>query len=400
MDYGLFDADQHYYEAEDCLTRYASKRMQAMKSVRWLTEGDGKRRRLVIADKLTTVIGNPTFDPIARPGAFHETLKKLQAGEDRTTTAAAYGELVPIDPCYRDRDVRLKRMDEQGVERALLFPTLGVTLEGYADHDPELLYDLMHAFNLWLEDDWGFAYRDRIYAVPYIPMMDVERSVAELESLLDRGARAITLRPGPAYGRSPADPYFDPFWARVNEAGVLVTFHAYEGPSLQSRAFRDLWAAPSQGQRMEDIILERAIASSDVQAMETFVALVLHNLFGRFPKIRVAAVELGSGWVPFALSRLDHAGGLLSRQIKAFGTTLGDLPSEIFKRHVWVSPWPEEDVPGLTGLIGVDRVIMGSDWPHAEGNVQPGDYASGLASLDDASKRRIMRENALDLVLQ
>jgi predicted TIM-barrel fold metal-dependent hydrolase len=325
-------------------------------------------------------------------------LKKLQAGEDRTTTAAAYGELQPIDPCYRDRNARLRRMDQQGVERALLFPTLGVTLEGYADHDPELLYDLMHGFNRWLEEDWGFAYRDRLYAVPYVPIMDAERSIAELDSLLERGARAITLRPGPCYGRSPADPYFDAFWARVNEAGILVTYHAYEGPSLQSRAFGELWARRGGSRRMEDVILERAIASSDIQAMETFVALVLHNLFGRFPNIRVASVELGSGWVPFALSRLDHAGGLLSRQVKAFGTTLDDKPSEIFKRHVWVSPWPEEDVPGLTGLIGVDRVIMGSDWPHAEGNVAPADYVAGLRGLEPASVKRIMRENALELV--
>lgn len=398
MDFGIFDADQHYYEAEDCLTRHASTRMQTMKAVRWITEADGKRRRLVIDERITGVIGNPTFDPVARPGAFHETLKRLKAGEDRTNSAAVYGDLVPIDPSYRDREVRLQRMDEQGVERALLFPTLGVILEGYADHDPQLLYDLFHSFNLWLEEDWGFAWRDRIYAVPYIPMLDVERSVAELESVLKLGAKAITLRPGPCYGRSPADPYFDPFWARVNEAGILVTFHAYEGPSLQSRAFEQMWAAPNRSRRMEDIILERAIASSDVQAMETFVALVLHNLFGRFPNIRVAAVELGSGWVPWALSRLDHAGAMLSRQIKAFGTTLDGTPSEIFKEKIWVSPWPEEDVPGLTGLIGVDRVIMGSDWPHAEGNAAPADYLEGLSGLDDVSIKRIMRENALELV--
>jgi len=398
MDFGIFDADQHYYEAEDCLTRHATGRMRGMKAVRWMTEVDGRRRRLIIDNRITTIIGNPTFDPIARPGAFHETLKNLHAGQDRTNTASAYGELVPIDPCYRDRDVRLKRMDEQGVERAFLFPTLGVTLEGYADHDPELLYDMMHSFNLWLEEDWGFSWKDRLYAAPYIPMMDVDKSVAELESLLQRGAKVITLRPGPCYGRSPADPYFDPFWARVNEAGILVTYHAYEGPSLQSRVFANLWAGPSGGRRMEDIILERSIASSDMQAMETFIALVLHNLFGRFPRLRVAAIELGSGWVPFALNRLDHAGGMLNRQVTAFGTTLNDVPSEIFKRHVWVSPWPEEDVPGLSGLIGIDKVIMGSDWPHAEGNVQPADYVAGLKGLDGATQKRIMRENALELV--
>jgi predicted TIM-barrel fold metal-dependent hydrolase len=395
MSFRVFDADQHYYEAEDCLTRYASKRMQAMKSLRWLTEADGKRRRLIIADKITTTIGNPTFDPVTKPGAFHETMKNLKPGEDRSV---AYGELFPIDPCYRDRDVRLRKMDEQGVDRALLFPTLGVVLEGYADHDPELLYDMMHGFNRWLQDDWGYAYQERLYAVPYIPMMDVERSVAELEFLLKEGARAITLRPGPCYGRSPADPYFDPFWARVNEAGILVTYHAYDGPSIENRSFISKWAAPSMGKHMEDMTLEMALVGSDVQAMQTFVALVLHNLFGRFPNIRVAAIELGSGWVPFALSRLDHAGGMLSRRIKAFGDVLSDAPSEIFKRHVWVSPWPEENVPRLVDMIGVGKVLMGSDWPHAEGNASPLDYVEGLTGLDAQSISRIMYDNALELL--
>ena len=225
MDYGLFDADQHYYEAEDCLTRYASKRMQAMKSVRWLTEGDGKRRRLVIADKLTTVIGNPTFDPIARPGAFHETLKKLQAGEDRTTTAAAYGELVPIDPCYRDRDVRLKRMDEQGVERALLFPTLGVTLEGYADHDPELLYDLMHAFNLWLEDDWGYDYQGRLLAAPMISLADPAAAAAEVDRVL-----TAALDHGATLAQEPHHPPHGGRSAAVRDAeGNLWNIDSYPG---------------------------------------------------------------------------------------------------------------------------------------------------------------------------
>ena len=71
MDFGIFDADQHYYEAEDCLTRHATGRMRGMKAVRWMTEVDGRRRRLIIDNRITTIIGNPTFDPIARPGAFH-----------------------------------------------------------------------------------------------------------------------------------------------------------------------------------------------------------------------------------------------------------------------------------------------------------------------------------------
>jgi len=70
----------------------------------------------------------------------------------------------------------------------------------------------------------------------------------------------------------------------------------------------------------------------------------------------------------------------------------------VVKQHVWVSPFPEEDVVGLAGLIGADRVLMGSDWPHPEGNHYPAEYVSCIESLNDDSIRRIMRENALELV--
>jgi predicted TIM-barrel fold metal-dependent hydrolase len=396
VDFKIFDADNHYYEAEDAFTRYATERMARERYVRWLTEADGKRRRLFFGGHEANVIGNPTFNPITRPGAYHETLKNLELSQDRT--AAAYGELVPIDPAYRNREARLTTMDKQGVEKILLFPTLGVTIEGFVSDDADMLYQCFHAFNRWLDDDWGFAYLDRIYAAPYISLLDVDRAVAELEWVLEQGARLITLRPGPAYGRSPADPHFDPFWARVNEAGVLVTFHALEGPSTYTETFRRLWAAPPQRWSQENAILERVVAGLDYAIMDTISALILHNLFGRFPKLRVASVELGASWVPFLLRRLDHAGGLVDRRITAFGQTLSGRPSEIFRQHVWVSPFPEEDIPALTEKIGVGQVLMGSDWPHAEGTPEPADYVQALQKFDAASVKRIMRDNALGLI--
>jgi predicted TIM-barrel fold metal-dependent hydrolase len=396
MDFGIFDADEHYYEAEDCFTRFAGKRMQAERTVRWLTEADGKRRRLMIAGQEANVIGNPTFNPVARPGVYHETLKTLEVSKDRS--AEAYGALEPLPATYRDRNLRLAAMDAQGVDKTLLFPTLGVTIEGYLSHDVELLYEAFHAFNQWVDEDWGFAWRERIFAAPYLIMMDVDRLVAELEWALSRGARVITLRPGPAYGRSPADPCFDPFWARVNEAGVLVAYHAYEGPSLQTEAHDRLWAAPPAPRRPEDRLLRNALCGVDTAIMDTLTALVLHGLFSRFPKLRVATIELGSGWVPYLMRRLDHAGGLINRRITAFGHTLPVRPSEVFREKVWVSPFPEEDIAELARAIGVEHVLMGSDWPHAEGTRQPLDYARGLEGFDAPSRRRIMRDNTLGLV--
>jgi predicted TIM-barrel fold metal-dependent hydrolase len=396
MDKSIFDADQHYYEAEDCFTRYASERMRREKYIRWVTEADGKRRRLFVGGREANVIGNPTFDPITAPGIYHETLKKLEVGKDRS--ADAYGKLEPIRPAYRDKTVRLGVMDEQGVDKTLMFPTLGVTIEGFVNDDVGMLYDSFHAFNRWVEDDWGFAYRDRIFAAPYLSMLDLGRAIEELEWVIRQGARLITIRPGPAYGRSPADPYFDPFWARVEEAGVLVTYHAFEGPSEVGEAYYRLWAAAPQPRLREHAMLKGVIAGTDDAIMDTLSALILHNLFGRFPRLRVATIEMGASWVAYLLRRIDHAGGLINRKIPAFGGTLSDKPSEIFKRHVWVAPFPEEDVPALARLIGTDHVLMGSDWPHAESIPHPREYINCLQGLDAVAIEHIMRDNIRQLI--
>jgi predicted TIM-barrel fold metal-dependent hydrolase len=397
VDYELFDADNHYYEAEDCFTRHGDESVQ--KFVRWVSEG--KRRHLLFGDVRQTMVPNPTFNPITRPGAFHDRLKDLAEGGERGTPdmkdLSRYGALEPLPAYYQDRDARLRVMDDQHLERAFLFPTLAVGIEGLNPTEVGMTYKVFRAFNEWLDDDWGFEYEDRLYSAPAIPVLDPELATVELDRVLARGARLIALRPGPANGRSPADPVWDPFWARLQEADVPAAYHAYGGLDAYGDAFRLLWQRNGVGDRAYESNLQQAWVG-DRPMLDTALALVLGNVFGRFPHLKVLSVELGCAWVPYCMHVLDHSGGLLDRHIKAFGATVQERPSEIFKRHFWVSPFPEEDIAGLTDLIGADKVLFGSDWPHAEGTPQPADYANYLEELDPDHARAILRDNALALV--
>jgi predicted TIM-barrel fold metal-dependent hydrolase len=395
MEYKLFDADNHYYEAEDAFTRYGDERVK--KFVRWVSEG--KKRHLMFGNRLNTGVPNPTFNPIARPGAFHERLKELQEGGDRvrTTVPRFYGELEPLPNAYRDREERLRVMDEQGVEKNFLFPTLGDCVEHLMNDNVPMAYAVFHAFNEWLDEDWGYHYEDRLFAPPYIPMLDPELAAKELDFVLSRGARVVSIRPGPAAGRSPADPVWDPFWARMNESSTLAAYHAFGGPTVYGDAFRSMWGAQPVSDPQYQATLEGALVA-DRGILDTTMALVLGNLFGRFPNVKMASIEMGCKWVPYALETLDHSGGLLERRVEAFGTSLDMKPSEVFKERVYVSPFPEEDVIGLTELIGVDHVLFGSDWPHPEGNIAPVDYVECIQKLAPTDVKRIMRDNALALV--
>jgi predicted TIM-barrel fold metal-dependent hydrolase len=395
MDYKIFDADNHYYEADDAFTRFGDEKVK--RHIRWMA--DGKRRHLFFGDRKSTGVPNPTFNPISRPGAFHDHLKILEQGHrPGANSVARYGELEPLTPVYREREPRLATMNSQNVEKVLMFPTLGPCVEHLMHDDVDMMYRVFRAFNEWLDADWGFHYEDRLYAIPVIPMLDVDRAVTELEFVLDRGARAVCLRPGPLYGRSPADPYFDPFYARINEAGILQTYHAIGGQSPYDDMFEASYCRPGVDDKGYLATLRQALFPGERPIMDTLMALILGNFFGRFPNIKVASVEMGCTWVPYFLHSLDHAGGMLDRRIEAFGQTLDVKPSEVFKEKVWVSPFPEEDVVGLARLIGADHVLMGSDWPHPEGNHVPEEYLECILELDDKSQRQIMRDNALDLI--
>ncbi|GLW98882.1 amidohydrolase family protein [Microtetraspora sp. NBRC 16547] len=401
MDYQLFDADNHYYEVEDAFTRYGDDEVKRF--VRWVSEG--KRRHILFGNAMQTLVPNPTFNPITKPGAFHARLKELESGGGARGSAAVgmndksrYGVLEQLPPHYQERDARLKVMDEQGLAGAFLFPTLGVGVEGLNADNIRMTYKAFRAFNQWVEEDWGFAYQNRLYSAPAIPVLDPVEATKELELVLSRGARIVVLRPGPANGRSPADPVWDPFWSLLNDSGAPVAYHTYGGGDAYDAAFKMLWQRYGQGDPAYENNLRYSLFAGDRPMIDTAMALVLGNVFGRFPRLRIVSIELGAAWVPYVLHSLDHAGGIVDRHIQAFGAVVEELPSEVFKRHFWVAPFPEEDVAGLAKLIGVDRVLFGSDFPHAEGTEQPADFARYLDKLDPSDAKKILRDNAMALL--
>ena len=75
-----------------------------------------------------------------------------------------------------------------------------------------------------------------------------------------------------------------------------------------------------------------------------------------------------------------------------------EKPSRIFKRHVFVSPYHEEDIASLVKVLGPSQVVFGSDFPHAEGLAEPAQFLEEIEGLPDDQVRMIMRDNALGLV--
>lgn len=382
----IFDADNHYYEAEDAFTRYLDPRL-GPRTVMWGTFGN--RRYHLVGGQLATVVSNPTFDPIAKPGALYGYFRGNAEGK---RVDEYLRDREPIRPEYRDRDARIKAMDEQGLSRAWLFPTLGVLYEELLKHDPWAVGQTFKAFNRWVADDWGLNYRDRIFAGAYLTLADLDVAIGELEWALDNGCRVACIRaaaPTTVTGpRSPGDEYFDPFWARVNEAGITVVVHAGDGGystnGYADQRFKGDGTFDDGGRpSVKMFALERSVH-------DFLATLVFDKLFDRFPNLRFASVENGSSFVPGLLS------GLSSTAKKVPGYFVED-PVETFKRHIWVNPFWEDDVTELIGTMGSDRVIFGSDWPHIEGLARPLDYLAEVKHLPETDRARVLGGNTTEL---
>jgi predicted TIM-barrel fold metal-dependent hydrolase len=394
LDFPVFDADNHFYETTDAFTRYLpAEYANVIKYV----EVKG-RTKLAIKNVISEYIPNPTFNVVAPPGA-DELKYKLQNPDSVTKPGDKPLEAPPrsikAPAAFFEPGARIELMNELGIDRALMWPTLASVLEERLADDPVATHVMIHAFNQWVLDHWSLNVDDRIFPVPVITLPILDRAIAELEWLVERGARIVLIRPAPVPDvngrrRSFALPEFDPFWKRVEEADIVVGLHAsdsgiqryvnwFTGRNSEYLPF----AAPTA---FDEFIAGETRMISDVVA-----SIIGHGMATRFPKLRLLPVENGSAWVRPLVERFEK---LYARKPELFD----EDPVAVFKRNVWVHPFHEEDPEGLIDLVGVDRVCFGSDYPHPEGLYDPLTYVDNIERLPAPAQAKIMGGNLAEIM--
>ena len=380
-----FDADNHYYEAADAFTRHVDPRMQP-RVVQWVDMG-GRKHHLV-GGALSRAVSNPTWNPIAKPGALRDYFKGNPEGKNPLEMLK---DREPLPEEYMNPSARLRVMDSQGLQCVWLFPTLGVLYEQLLRRDVDAVAAMMRGFNRWLCEDWGYDFEGRIFAAPYIALGDASAAVDEIERVAQLGARVLVMRPAAVTTRtgvfSPFHPMFEPVWQCINDAGITLVIHAGDsGYSTQGYAedgFSSTGFGSGGAPSLRAFAIERA-------AQDWLMQSVFEKLYDRFPNLRVASVENGSDFLAPMFRKF-------SQMAKKNYWWFDDHPVDTFRAHVWMNPFWEDDVREVTDLMGADRVIFGSDWPHIEGMPQPLDYLEELEGFSAEDRRLIMRENAMGL---
>ncbi|HLN07002.1 MAG TPA: amidohydrolase family protein [Acidimicrobiales bacterium] len=386
LGFPVFDADNHLYETRDALTRYLP---DEHKGVIDYVEMQG-RTKIVVRGQISNYIPNPTFEVVAAPGAQEEYFK--HGNPEGKSPRQIMGRGIQAIPAYREPAPRLELLDELGIARAMVYPTLASLVEERMRDDPDLIHVVIHAFNRWLHEQWSFNYEGRLFATPVVSLPIVERALEELEWVLERGARAVLVRPAPVPGlrgpRSFALTEFDPFWARVQESGIFVVLHASDSGYTR---YVNEW----EGNKGEYLAFQPSpfslVSMGHRPIEDTVASMCCHGLLSRFADLKFAIVENGSSWVPTLFQSLDD---VYSKMPQEFA----EHPVEAFKRNCYLHPFHEENPLKLIGELGSDHVMFGSDYPHPEGMSDPLSYVDELDGLPGEDKAKIMGGNIARLV--
>jgi predicted TIM-barrel fold metal-dependent hydrolase len=284
-------------------------------------------------------------------------------------------------------------MDREGIHAAVILPTLASVIEERLEHKPEAIQALFHSLNLWVAEEYGFG-NGRQYPVGAINLSDVDVACKELDFLVEAGARAVLVRPAPVAGlrgsRSHGLPEFDPFWKRVEDAGIFVVHHVSD--SGYDRIYRR-WTAGGKGEwrAFEKDPFGEMLDPIGRAISDTLSALACHGVFDRFPGVRIAVMESGSSWLESLMKRFEH---VYHKMPQAFARD----PVESLRQHVFVAPFYEEPVDKVVKLMGANRVLFGSDWPHPEGLGRPLDFFNDIAALPRDQQKMIMHDNLKGLL--
>mgnify|MGYP000223634522 FL=1 len=375
-----YDADSHIMELPDFLTSYADPRF---------------RDQIPLVNYDASLVTNEEVAVIVDQGNRHSDThrdEQIALGDELIAKSKEIQALGAFDAT--DRTVA---MDMLGFKKQLVFATHSVVLPFHPSSktDPALRYAATRAHNRHMSE--FCASDDRLMGVGIIPLDDPERAIAELEWVLDNGLEAVWIPHRAPIGFAPGHVDLEPFWARLAEANTPFLLHVGGSPlqalkswSNNGRAAVKDWMGGGENVRTKDATVMH-------QPPETFLSmLVVDGVLDRHPDLRGASVELGAGWVPEMLRRLDSITRIYSRVDES--VRFDRKPSEQLTQQMGFTPFPHEDVARLIADSNDELYLFSSDYPHVEGGRDPiGKFAKSLDGATDETLTRFHSENFLRL---
>lgn len=365
----VVDADGHVLEPADTWVQYIDPQYRD-RAIRIAYDNDGYENLLIDNKPLELIRGH-----LGVLGGIGMDPEALHVNGKMT-----YADGSP--PGSYDPRARLKVLDEEGIDIALLYPTIGICWEGVVK-DPKLATAYTRAYNRWLAD---FCRENpkRLYSIAHISLLDPEGAVEETIRAKKDGCVGIYLSPDMAArgGKHFDDPAFVRFWETAQDLQMPVGFHVVvrDQPAFQGWFHRDL----------RDRLFGFTFLAIDVMA--AFTQMLAWGMFEKYPRLKCTVLESGANWISAWLDRMDH-----KYRVMAAYSPLTMPPSEYFYRQCLVSADPDETLTApVVEHIGAQYFVWASDYPHVDasfGVVK--EMKERLAPLSEEAQRQVLGENAV-----
>ena len=386
----FYDADSHVMELPNFIKDYADKEFKD------LIPPVSYQASLVTDEEVDEILqngGKHTKEHIANQVALGDELiaksKEIQA-------LGAF-----------DRNDRSTAMDMLGFKKQLVFATHSVVtpfhdLRGKAKYveklvpkiTPELRYGATRAHNRAMAD---FCSQDsRLLGVGVIPLHEPQLAMKELDFAIKTGLQAIWIPHYASGERSPGHLELDPFWTKLAREGLPFLLHVGGSPLQLDKSWNNNgkppskdWMGGGENVRAKDMAVMH-------QGPETFISMmVLDGVFERHPELRGASVELGAGWVPELLERLDWVVKSWSKVDKNL-TQIKRKPSEQLTQQMAFTPYVFENVGNFIDNSNPELYLFSSDYPHVEGGKDPiGRFEASLGDRSEEIRNLFYTENFL-----
>ncbi|MGO9452065.1 MAG: amidohydrolase family protein [Candidatus Binataceae bacterium] len=360
----IVDVDTHLMEPEYVFEKYIDDRYKSAAPKMGVAAESGRRTFLVEGEPFTREKGKY---PMAAPGFLDAVRKAMKRFERAAKTG--------FSP-----DSRIQDMDEQGVDIQIIYPTAAGQMLGREFHDAKLLAACCAAYNDWSAD---FCSRDpkRLRWAAILPMQDPDASIKEAHRAAKKGAVSFYVRPNPVRGRTIFHEDYMPLWGEVEKIGVPISTHDSASASVESF-----------GDRM-DTHVSGHILSHPFEAMAAMAGLIWFGTFEKYPKLKVVQVEADAGWVPYWLQRMEQHWGFSGNSEHEY---LKRRPTEYFKSNFWVAfRGDEPTMKAALDIVGDDNFLWDTDYPHPDGTFPWGIEAIMKQPIPDASRRKILWDNAV-----
>ncbi|MDH3683588.1 MAG: amidohydrolase [Acidimicrobiia bacterium] len=288
-----------------------------------------------------------------------------------------------LRPGIRDGAFRGDDQDIDGIAAEFLYPGF---FGMFSFENPDLAVACQRNYNDWLHD-YAVAGGGRLYGLAAIPVQHPEEAAAELERVLALGYRGGLIPCTSPAGRPYHDPIYEPLWSLAEEAQFPLAMHVGTNSYLP----KEHRPAPANPDGVFDY------GNTPAAVQRTLVELMCRGVAARHPELPFVVAEFNAGWIAHWLDRIDQG---LQREARFAGEPVtAESPHEVWNRQFYATIEDDKAAIATRHLIGVDRLLWGSDYPHVDSTFpcSRGVLDELFEGVPDSERVAITRNNVVDL---